>query len=178
MLTAQQAATGARICMASAVRTIGRKFRNRRRIDRSTLFERYQLITRTNQCRDWTAGRCPALHPFVQSGTEVIPQYEIRQVLTVGRARFQITFPTRPPPRTNSHATDAIRVCNNDRYANCRKFEQSLLKRVTSGKKWSTSYASGLPRGLSLVVQVSGGALTRTSSVALSIKIKSKFSGK
>jgi hypothetical protein len=36
MLTAQQAATGARICMASAVRTIGRKFRNRRRIDHST----------------------------------------------------------------------------------------------------------------------------------------------
>jgi hypothetical protein len=33
MLMAQQAATGARTCMASAVRTIGRKFRNRRRID-------------------------------------------------------------------------------------------------------------------------------------------------
>jgi hypothetical protein len=30
----------------------------------------------------------------------------------------------------------------------------------------------------SLVVQVSGGALTRTSSVASSIKIKSKFAGK
>jgi hypothetical protein len=35
-----------------------------------------------------------------------------------------------------------------------------------------------LPQGLSLVVQVSGGALARTSSVAPSIKSKSKFSGK
>jgi hypothetical protein len=35
-----------------------------------------------------------------------------------------------------------------------------------------------LAERLSLVVQVSGGALTRTSSVASTIKIKSKFSGK
>ena len=56
MLTAQQAATGAMICIASAIRTIGRKFRNRRRIDHSTLFEPYQLITRTHQCRDRTIG--------------------------------------------------------------------------------------------------------------------------
>jgi len=33
-------------------------------------------------------------------------------------------------------------------------------------------------QGRSLVVQVSGGALARTSSVAPSIKIKSKYSGK
>jgi hypothetical protein len=48
--------------MASAIRTIGKKFRNRRCIDHSTPFEPYQLITRTNQCRDWTAERCPSLH--------------------------------------------------------------------------------------------------------------------
>src|SRR5437660_7934112 len=49
---------------------------------------------------------------------------------------------------------------------------------VTRRKRWSTNQGSGWPRGSSLVVQVSGGALTRTSSVALTIKIKSKFSGK
>src|SRR6267378_2987755 len=48
---------------------------------------------------------------------------------------------------------------------------------VTRRKKWSTSAASGWPRGSSLVVQVSGGALARTSSVAPSIKIKSNFRG-
>ena len=80
MLTAQQAATGATICIASAIRTIGRKFRNRRRIDHSTSFERYQLITRTNHCRGWTASRCPALHVFAQS-EQVIPRHEIRLVL-------------------------------------------------------------------------------------------------
>ena len=49
---------------------------------------------------------------------------------------------------------------------------------VTRRKRWSTNSSSGWPRGLSLVVQVSGGALTRTSSVASTIKIKSKFSRK
>src|SRR6266480_1645058 len=38
--------------------------------------------------------------------------------------------------------------------------------------------AQAWSQGRSLVVQVSGGALARTSSVAPSIKIKSKFSGK
>jgi hypothetical protein len=61
---------------------------------------------------------------------------------------------------------------------NCSNFEQSLLKMMTRGKRWSNSAGSGEPQGLSLVVQVSGGALARTSSVAPSIKIKSKFSGK
>ena len=49
---------------------------------------------------------------------------------------------------------------------------------VTRRKRWSTNSSSGWPRGSSLVVQVSGGALTRTSSVASTIKIKSKFSRK
>jgi hypothetical protein len=56
-------------------------------------------------------------------------------------------------------------------------FEQSLLKLMTSRKRWSTTTTSGWPQGRSLVVQVSGGALTRTSGVAPSIKIKSKFFG-
>ena len=66
---------------------------------------------------------------------------------------------------------------NPNHFANCSNFEQSLLKMVTRRKKWSTSAASGWPRGSSLVVQVSGGALARTSSVAPSIKIKSNFRG-
>ena len=48
---------------------------------------------------------------------------------------------------------------------------------VTRRKKWSTSLVSGWPKGSSLVVQVSGGALARISSVAPSIKIKSNFRG-
>ena len=59
---------------------------------------------------------------------------------------------------------------NPNHFANCSNFEQSLLKMVTRRRKWSTSAGSGWPRGSSLVVQVSGGALARTSSVAPSIK--------
>src|SRR5438128_1552373 len=66
---------------------------------------------------------------------------------------------------------------NLDHFAKCSKIEQSLPQIVTRRKKWSTSACSGWPRGFSLVVQVSGGALTRTSSVAPSIKIKSNFRG-
>jgi hypothetical protein len=66
---------------------------------------------------------------------------------------------------------------NPNHFANCSNFEQSLLKMVTRRRKWSTSAGSGWPRGSSLVVQVSGGALARTSSVNPSIKIKSNFRG-
>src|SRR3954462_13744784 len=69
-------------------------------------------------------------------------------------------------------------VAKSHHFAKCSKIEQSLPQIVTRRKKWSTSACSGWPRGFSLVVQVSGGALTRTSSVAPSIKIKSNFSGK
>jgi hypothetical protein len=65
-----------------------------------------------------------------------------------------------------------------DRFADCSNFEQSLLKMMTRLKRWSTSIGSGWSQDPSLVVQVSGGALARTSSVAPSIKIKSKFPGK
>src|SRR6478735_6017809 len=63
-------------------------------------------------------------------------------------------------------------------FAECWNFEQRLPKMVTRQKRSSTNSSSGWPRGSSLVVQVSGGALTRTSSVASTIKIKSKFSRK
>src|SRR5712671_198392 len=66
---------------------------------------------------------------------------------------------------------------NSHHFADCSKFVQSLLKMMTRQKRWSTSAGSGWPQGSSLVVQVSGGALARTSSVAPSIKIKSKFFG-
>src|SRR5256886_6902895 len=55
---------------------------------------------------------------------------------------------------------------NLNHFAKCSKFEQPLHQIVTRREKWSTSAGSGWPRGFSLVVQVSGGALTRTSSVA------------
>src|SRR3981081_1103909 len=64
-----------------------------------------------------------------------------------------------------------------DHFAGCPNFEQSLPKMVTKRKRWSTSAGSGWPQGRSLVVQVSGGALARTSSVNPSIKIKSNFRG-
>jgi hypothetical protein len=67
---------------------------------------------------------------------------------------------------------------NSDHFVGCSNFEQSLLKMMTRRKRWSNSAGSDSPQGLSLVVQVSGGALARTSSVAPSIKIKSNFSGK
>jgi len=62
-------------------------------------------------------------------------------------------------------------------FVNCSNFEQSLLKLMTKQKRWSTNALSGLPYGSSLVVQVSGGAQARTSSVTPSIKIKSNFRG-
>src|SRR6202011_1137883 len=67
---------------------------------------------------------------------------------------------------------------NPDHFENCSNFEQSLPKMVTRRKRWSSNAGSDWPRGSSLVVQVSGGALARTSSVVPPIKIKSKFSGK
>jgi hypothetical protein len=45
------------------------------------------------------------------------------------------------------------------------KFEHSLPKMMTRPERWSTNPASGSLEGGSLVVQVSGGTLTRTSSV-------------
>src|SRR3954471_12810208 len=48
---------------------------------------------------------------------------------------------------------------------------------VTSRNRSVTSAGSGWPQGRSLVVQVSGGALTRTSSVAPSSKDKSQSFG-
>jgi hypothetical protein len=45
------------------------------------------------------------------------------------------------------------------------KFEHSLPKMMTRPERWSTNLASGSLEGASLVVQVSGGTLTRKSSV-------------
>jgi hypothetical protein len=45
------------------------------------------------------------------------------------------------------------------------KFEHSLPKMMTRAERWSTNLASGSLEGGSLVVQVSGGTLTRKSSV-------------
>jgi hypothetical protein len=67
------------------------------------------------------------------------------------------------------------RWLNLNHFEKCSNFEQSLLKMVTRRKRWSTSPGSGWPEGRSLVVQVSGGALARTSSVNPPTKIKSNF---
>jgi hypothetical protein len=52
MLAAQQAAIGARICTVRAIRTIGRNFRNRRRIKESTLWDVAKLIMQRVLSRD------------------------------------------------------------------------------------------------------------------------------
>src|ERR1700756_5524968 len=52
-----------------------------------------------------------------------------------------------------------------EHFPECRHFEQSLPKKMTRQKSWSTNLGPGF-REERLVVQVSGGALTRTSSVA------------
>ena len=52
-----------------------------------------------------------------------------------------------------------------EHFPECRYFEQSLPKKMTRQKSWSTNLGPGF-RKERLVVQVSGGALTRISSVA------------
>src|SRR5260370_36454710 len=52
MLAAQHAPIGARICPARAIRTPGRKFRNRRRIDQVHLFRSCELIMQGVRSRD------------------------------------------------------------------------------------------------------------------------------
>jgi hypothetical protein len=58
------------------------------------------------------------------------------------------------------------------------KFEHSLPKMMTRPERWSTNPASGSLEGGSLVVQVSGGTLTRKSSVNPPTNTKSEFAGK
>ena len=77
----------------------------------------------------------------------------------------------RPPSRTLRRRS--IR----NHYENCSKFEQSLPKMMTRQQN-GLEYWLRLARGSSLVVQVSGGALARRSSVAPPIKIKSRIAGK
>jgi hypothetical protein len=160
MLTAQQAATGAKTCTVSAASRIGKNFRNRRRIDDSTLFDGHDLIMQLSHCRDLDSG---------------LPPY---RCLPAGNYSVTWIFSASFLPQGPIQADVAQSSCRNpDHFVNCPKFDHSLLKMVTTRTKWSTSAASGWPRGSSLVVQVSGGALTRTSSVASSIKIKSNFFG-
>jgi hypothetical protein len=79
-----------------------------------------------------------------------------------------------PPNRASHTIIPPIQnLCNSvqpgeavfDHYRDCGEFEQSLPKKMTRPKSWSTNSGPGF-RKASLVVQVSGGALTRKSSVA------------
>jgi hypothetical protein len=60
----------------------------------------------------------------------------------------------------------------------CTKFEHSLPRKVTRSKTSSTTTGSDWPQGHRLVVQVSGGTLTRKSSVTPLINTKSESAGK
>jgi hypothetical protein len=62
-------------------------------------------------------------------------------------------------------------------FARNMKFEFLFQKIVTKQKRWATNPNCRQPSGQSLVVQVSGGALTRTSGVTPSINDKSDHSG-
>lgn len=64
------------------------------------------------------------------------------------------------------------------RFGKRRNFEHSLPKKVTTRKRSATSESSDDPQGNSLVVQVSGGTLTRRSSVAPPSNDKSDFGDK
>jgi hypothetical protein len=131
------------------------------------------------RCRDGLPGN-PALWVMVHFGNRIIPLHGIRRPPLTRRALdFAAHFTPSFIPNSqfgSGHCNPEWR--NRDHFANCSNFEQSLLKLMTRRKRWSTSAGSGWPEGCSLVVQVSGGALARTSSVNPSIKIKSKFSGK
>jgi hypothetical protein len=56
MLAAHVAPMGANICTAMAIRTIGRNFRNRRRINEPTFFRHDQLIMHRVSSRDQVPG--------------------------------------------------------------------------------------------------------------------------
>jgi hypothetical protein len=117
---------------------------------------------------------------MVHFGNRIIPLHGIRRPPVTRRA---LDFPAFFCPSPQPEQPIRMGRCNpewrnRDHFVNCSNFEQSLLKLMTRQKRWSTSAGSGWPEGCSLVVQVSGGALARTSSVNPSIKINSKFSGK
>ena len=68
--------------------------------------------------------------------------------------------------------------CQTIHFGKSRNFEHSLLKMVTRRKRSATTSGSDYPQGNSLVVQVSGGTLTRTSGVAPPSNDKSDFGDK
>jgi len=180
MLAAQHAAIGATICTIRASRMIGNNFR------------KYRRITTTTSWRPLTkhAGRGVSRSCGVRF--RLTRREYFRNLGTSRASRSRSPLPWFPqarlfqplqPPTPIPNAVSCIPGMqpnrqNREHFANCSNFEQWLPKLVTRRKRWSTSAASDQPQGCSLVVQVSGGALARTSSVAPSIKIKSKFSGK
>ena len=156
MLAAQHAPIGAKICTTRAIRTTGKKFFSRLRIANPSASDLITLRVRS---------RYP-VPDFILHGCGNKPATAVYQ----GPPATFLPTPGSGPP-----------ICNQqwlvpNHYSDCSNFEQSLPKMVTRRKRWSTSAGSGWPKGRSLVVQVSGGALTRTSSVASSIKIKPNFS--
>ena len=160
MLAAQHAPIGAKICTISAIRTMGRKFFSRRIANPSASeLNHHESPKSRSGSRNYVAAsrskpgekRC-----ILKLSGGTLREYQVSGVLRLN-----------PQPSLQ----------NADHFAECWNFEQRLLKMVTRRKRWSTNSGSGWPRGSSLVVQVSGGALTRTSSVASSIRSNPTFRG-
>src|SRR5664279_2043874 len=102
MLAAKQAPIGARICTVRAIRTMGKKFRNRRRINEASLFELGNQTIRRVRSRDQAPGDiAPCI--MVHAANEVIPMRHERQ--PTGRDNFAVcaflhTGPRLPYPLT------------------------------------------------------------------------------
>jgi len=91
-----------------------------------------------------------------------------------GRENLLTLIPLSRSMRTRRSSGPA----NSNHFLICVKFEHSLPKMMTRQERWSTTLASGSPKGRGLVVQVAGGTLTRKSSVTPPINTKSEFAGK
>ena len=141
MLAAQQAPIGAKICTNSAIRTMGRNFLSRRRIE--TTHPICQLIMQRVRSRDQVPGM------LIRSyGRQSKPILICSNAYQAAMCRARISGPTRPTPipgPTAARCNSRWRIPNH--FADCSNFEQSLLKMVTRRKRWSTSAASGRPQG-------------------------------
>lgn len=94
-------------------------------------------------------------------------------LMNIFSSRIMREFPRIPEllmPYHNTRNSDVrsfVPPCPNDvHFRNCFSFEQSLPNWMTTRKLWSRTFILRLIARSRLVVQVSGGALTRKSSVA------------
>src|SRR5712671_7358763 len=100
MLAAQHAPIGARICTARAIRTTGRKFRNRRRIDQVRLFRKYQLIMQEVLSRDRVPG-IRGLRAMMDLARSKVPPVDAKEITRRCRC-------LRGPPFSSSSGRHAL----------------------------------------------------------------------